>query len=133
MHLNFLELNTGVVLQKFVKVKENIALVINGDMMSKSKRTKACDIPMSVKKKVWERDNFCCCVCGTPNAMPNVHFLPRSKGGLGIEQNIVTLCMQCHFNYDQTTQREVMGKFIKKYLNEKYDNWDEESLVYKRW
>lgn len=99
----------------------------------KSTRTKALDITQKTKQIVWERDNQCCIYCGTPNAMPNVHYLPRSKGGLGIEQNIVTLCIQCHFNYDQTTKRETMKKFIKKYLNEKYENWDEESLIYKRW
>lgn len=98
-----------------------------------NKRTKALDITQKTKQLVWERDNQCCIYCGTPNAMPNSHYIPRSKGGLGIEQNIVTLCIQCHFNYDQTTQREAMKKFIKKYLNEKYENWDEESLIYKRW
>ena len=27
------------------------------------------------------------------------------NGGLGIEQNIVTMCMQCHRDYDPSTKR----------------------------
>ena len=61
----------------------------------KSKRSKATDIPMSVKKKVWERDCGRCVVCGNHcNVMPNAHYIPRSKGGLGIEENIITLCTE---------------------------------------
>ena len=61
----------------------------------KTKRSKATDIPMSVKQKVWERDKGMCVVCGNNyNVMPNAHFISRSKGGLGIEQHIVTLCTQ---------------------------------------
>ena len=69
----------------------------------KSKRTKATDIPQKVKQAVWERDGGRCVVCGCcRNVMPNAHFIPRSKGGLGIEENIVTLCTnltenQCHY------------------------------------
>ncbi len=61
----------------------------------KSKRAKATDIPMSVKKKVFERDHGgCCVVCGNNyNVMPNAHILSRAKGGLGIETNVA------HFMY----------------------------------
>ena len=106
----------------------------------KSKRTKATDIPMRVKRKVFERDNGRCVVCGNCcNVMPNAHYIPRRKGGLGIEENIVTLCTElthnkCHRRYDFGTknEREKIGKIIRKYLKGKYDNWDEEKLVYKR-
>ena len=48
----------------------------------KSKRSKAIDIPMSVKKKVFERDRGRCVVCGNYcNVMPNAHYIARSKGG----------------------------------------------------
>ena len=50
-----------------------------------SKRSKACDISPKVKKKVWERDNHCCIICGSPYAMPNAHYISRAQGGLGIE------------------------------------------------
>ena len=102
-------------------------------MAYKSKRSKACDIPMSVKKAVWERDGERCIVCGNPQAMPNAHFIPRSQGGLGIEQNIVTLCLDCHFKYDNTVERPNYREYIKNYLKGKYGaEWNEENLVYKK-
>ena len=107
----------------------------------KTKRGKATDISMSVKKKVWERDNGCCVVCGCNyNVMPNAHYIPRSKGGLGIEQNVVTLCTEltenkCHRKYDFGTEeeRKLIGSIIREYLKSKYENWNEEDLVYKKW
>lgn len=106
----------------------------------KSKRSKATDIPMSVKQKVWERDEHRCVVCGNYfNVMPNAHYIPRSKGGLGIEQNIVTLCTEltenkCHRKYDFGTkeERKIIHDKIKKYLQIKYENWNEEDLIYKK-
>lgn len=106
----------------------------------KTKRSKATDIPMSVKKKVWERDNHCCVVCGNSyNVMPNAHFLSRSKGGLGIEENIVTLCTlltenKCHHKYDNGTKEEraEIKEIIRNYLMSKYPNWNEDDLVYKK-
>lgn len=106
----------------------------------KSKRSKATDISMAVKRKVFERDDGRCVVCGNYcNVMPNAHYIPRSKGGLGIEENIVTLCTEltpnkCHRKYDFGTkeERNQIKRIIRKYLQSKYDNWDEEKLVYKK-
>lgn len=106
----------------------------------KSKRSKATDIPYSVKKKVFERDNGCCVVCGNSyNVMPNAHYIPRSKGGLGIEENIVTLCTEltqnkCHRKYDFGTleERQQIHDKIKNYLKSKYTDWNEENLIYKK-
>ena len=107
----------------------------------KTKRSKATDIPMKVKYKVFERDKGCCVVCGNNyNVMPNAHYIPRSKGGIGIEENVVTLCTEltknkCHRKYDFGTkeEREKIGSIIKKYLQSKYPNWNEKDLVYKKW
>ena len=106
----------------------------------KSKRSKATDIPMSVKKTVWKRDKGRCVVCGNNyNVMPNAHYISRAKGGLGIEENIVTLCTnftenKCHDRYDNGTDEEKrkIGEKIEKYLKEKYPNWDKEKLIYKK-
>lgn len=107
----------------------------------KSKRSKATDIPMLVKEKVFARDKGRCVVCGnTYNVMPNAHYISRSKGGLGIEENIVTLCTEltvnkCHRKYDFGTkeERKKIGNIIKEYLQSKYPNWNEKELVYKKW
>lgn len=101
--------------------------------MSKSKRTKAVDIKQSTKRVVWERDNERCILCGSHQAMPNAHFISRAKQGLGIEQNIVTLCVVCHHNYDNTPQRESLGIMIESYLKAKYPNWKKSELVYSKW
>ena len=106
----------------------------------KTKRSKKTDIPMSVKKKVFERDKGRCVVCGNYcNVMPNAHYISRQKGGLGIEENIVTLCTElthnkCHRKYDFGTKEERLKikEKIKKYLQSKYENWNEEDLIYKK-
>lgn len=101
----------------------------------KSNRSKATDIPMSVKQKVWERDNHHCINCGSPYAMPNAHYISRAHGGLGIEENIVTLCHDCHHNYDNGKSKELKEHIkskIETYLKSIYPDWNVESLIYKK-
>lgn len=98
----------------------------------KNKRSKACNITPKVKAAVWERDHHRCILCGNAAAMPNAHYIPRSQGGLGVEENIATLCCNCHRQYDQTTQRKALGEEIRDYLKSKYKDWDESKLVYRR-
>lgn len=101
-------------------------------MRYKSKRAKACDIPQDVKAKVFERDGGCCVFCLSGNANPNAHYISRAHGGLGIEQNILTLCGACHDRYDKTEDRPQMRKFFKRYLRSKYEDWNENNLIYKK-
>lgn len=106
----------------------------------KSKRSKATDIPQKVKQIVWERDNHCCVICGNNyNVMPNAHYIARSKGGLGIEQNIFTACTRltkndCHYKFDNGTkeEKEKLRKIVKKYFLSLYPNWSEKELYYKK-
>lgn len=97
------------------------------------KRTRALDIPKNVKEAVWERDNHCCILCGSIYAMPNAHYIPRSHGGLGIAENVVTLCFTCHNMYDNGTGRKRIAEQIKAYLKSKHPGWDEQKLYYKKW
>lgn len=98
----------------------------------KSKRTKALEIPPEVKSAVYERDGGACIWCAK-QGQPNAHYIPRSRGGLGIEQNILTLCWECHTEYDHTSNREYMREFFERYLKSKYPDWDEEKLFYKKY
>ena len=108
--------------------------------MSKANRTKALDIPMAVKRKVAERDSRdghpCCIYCGLPApseyplTFSNAHYIPRSQGGLGVEENILTLDWECHMKYDHSDEREEMKAFFREYLMSKYPDWDEEKLVF---
>ena len=106
---------------------------IGDNMAYKSKRSRACDIPQKVKEKVWERDGEKCIICGNNYAMPNAHFISRAHGGIGIEENIVTLCQNCHHAYDNTPKRPIYREAIKTYLRGIYGaEWSEEKLTYKK-
>lgn len=100
-------------------------------MTCKTERAKACSIPPDVKEAVWERDNHCCIICGSPFAFPDSHYIRRSHGGLGIEQNIVTMCRKCHRVYDQGERTE-MELFVADYLKSKYPDWAEKKLIYRK-
>lgn len=52
------------------------------------------------------------------------------NGGLGIEQNVVCLCVKCHNDFDNGKYREEYGTKIEKYLKRKYDNWSKEAVSY---
>lgn len=99
-----------------------------------SKRAKATQISTKVKTAVYDRDNGLCVVCGRPG-YPNAHYIPRSAGGLGIEENIVTLCMECHdrFDFGDGETMAGIGDRIREYLMEHYPEWDEEKLVYRKY
>lgn len=103
------------------------------------KRAKACAISKKTKRIVAERDSLdgwpCCVVCGSPNARPEAHYISRANGGLGIPENIVTLCRRCHDEYDNGTaeERRNIGERIATYLKSYYPDWDEEKLVYRKY
>lgn len=102
--------------------------------MAKSKRSKATDISQKVKLRVWERDKEECIICKSHKAMPNAHYISRAKGGLGIEENVVTLCLSCHHEYDNGSKRREYEKLIQEYLKDYYgEEWKEEDLVYNKW
>ena len=97
-----------------------------------SKQSKACDISPKVRKAVYERDNGLCIICEQPGE-PNAHYIPRGQGGLGIEENIVTLCQRCHHEYDNGGKREIYRSRISDYLQDHYKDWDEKNLTYNKW
>ena len=101
--------------------------------MSKSARAKALDIPTKVKKRVWERDGQQCILCGNHEAMPNAHAIPRAQGGLGIEENVVTLCIRCHDALDHSTARKTLYAKVVAYLRGKYPDWDGIEKTYSKW
>lgn len=98
-----------------------------------SKRSKACEISKQVKETVFIRDKGRCVCCGSRYAMPNAHYIRRSQGGLGIPENVVTLCFDCHHTFDNGDKREQYGNLIRKHLQMHYKDWDESNLIYKKW
>ncbi|MDL2235296.1 HNH endonuclease [Christensenellaceae bacterium OttesenSCG-928-L17] len=98
-----------------------------------SRRSDACSISARTKEIVWERDGHCCILCGSPYAKPEAHFIGRAQNGKGVEQNIVTLCRECHTMYDQSEYRPILRERIRKYLQSIYPAWDEKQLEYRKW
>lgn len=96
------------------------------------KRTRACAISQKTKLRVYERDKGRCIFCGAPG-LPEAHYIPRSHGGLGIEQNIVTACRPCHDKMDNSTARQQMLQVAADHLKRFYPDWNEQSLVYDKW
>ena len=96
-----------------------------------TKRTKALAISKTVREAVMARDGGICVICGRPGD-PCAHYVSRAQGGLGIEENIVTLCYGCHMLYDQTVHRIYLRVAIADYLREQYENWDDVRLTYRK-
>lgn len=104
------------------------------------KSTKAQDFSRPVKIAIAERDSIggwpCCVYCGAaaPSelAYSNAHYIARSQGGLGIEQNGLTLCPICHKKYDRTTARIEMRGYFREYLKKRYEDWSEDALIYRK-
>lgn len=96
------------------------------------KRTRACQIPKSVKEVVWRRDNERCVGCGrwVPVECACAHYIARSHGGLGIEENILTLCPDCHQAFDNGKKRSELKEVYGEYLRTHYGA--NKRLVYKK-
>lgn len=94
-------------------------------------RTKACAISQSVKAIVFERDRGYCILCGKAG-LPEAHYIPRSHGGLGIEQNVVTLCRACHERLDHTTERQELLERVKQHLELWYPGFSDTDRKYKK-
>lgn len=101
----------------------------------KKTRTIATSIPKSVKEKVWERDNHKCIFChkNVPVECACCHYIRRSQGGMGIEENIFTACNNCHKEHDEGENQLAMQKKSKNYLSSKYMDWNIENLIYKKY
>ena len=101
-----------------------------------STRSVACDITQGVKRIVWARDNESCVCCGkwVPMDYANAHFIKRSQGGLGIPENIVTLCPKCHWQEDFGLNTKIYEDIIEHHLKRIYGaNWDKSKLVYRKY
>lgn len=101
----------------------------------KSKLAKATAISKEVRQRVWERDHMACIYCHrrVPVECANSHFIKRSQLGLGIEQNIVTACPNCHYKYDFGVNCKDMINYTREYLSLFYGALKRENLVYHKY
>lgn len=96
------------------------------------KRTKDCAIPKEVKLIVYERDHERCIFCGAPG-LPEAHVISRSHGGLGVPQNIITVCRSCHDQLDNSQNRQQMLDVAVKYLGSYYPDISQTDVIYQKW
>lgn len=111
-----------------------------------SRYTKYLQFSKKEKEKIFERDYGTCLFCNMDFHMESttqmgydikdvMHYIPKSQGGLGIEQNGVIGCRYHHMLLDNGNKgfRDRMLAMMKVHLQDHYPEWDEEELVYKKW
>lgn len=97
-----------------------------------TRRTKALSITAVVRKRVMERDNGQCVLCGRTDRLQCAHYIGRGQSGLGIPENLVMLCADCHKAYDQSAEREEIRAELREYLRGCCAEWDERKLIYRK-
>lgn len=92
----------------------------------------ACAIKPAVREEVEQRDGYCCIFCGSPGR-GEAHIVPRSHGGLGIPQNIITVCRFCHNELDNGLHTERYKRIAQEYIENIYPDWSVELVTFSKW
>lgn len=114
--------------------------------MAKSKQAKAREFSASEREKIYFRDKGQCIFCRMDYHMEKsnwlsleilsvMHYVPRSKNGLGIAENGAIGCQYHHTMMDNGAEgrREEMLGIMREYLKGFYKEWNEKDLVYDKW
>ncbi|MGN1188251.1 MAG: HNH endonuclease [Lachnospiraceae bacterium] len=114
--------------------------------MGKSKQARAHEFTKAAREKIYTRDCHRCIFCSQGYAMEGatwfsssilsvMHYIPRSRGGLGIPENGALGCQYHHEMMDNGNKgnRQEMLKIFSAYLQAHYPEWSEEKLIYKKW
>ena len=111
--------------------------------MKRSKRTKATSFSKDTATAIMQRDRYQCLFCrlgkygkSECNWIQDImHYVNRSAGGLGIEQNGVVGCRYHHSLLDNGNKgyRKEMLADMKAYLQEQYSDWNESELYYSKY
>lgn len=56
----------------------------------------SANISNARRKKIYRRDGYRCALCDSTKYLQLHHVVPRGKGGPDTEQNLITLCSDCH-------------------------------------
>ena len=101
--LKFIEYKMGgVILSDDVSVAKENSLPKSSELKIKEPEERR-EIPLKLRLKVLQRDNFRCVLCGkSPATNPGTilhidHVLPFSKGGKTTAENLRTLCAECNW------------------------------------
>lgn len=111
--------------------------------MGKSRRSRATEFGKCVRENIKARDGGCI-FCKMKYRMPEegaygtsqfqiMHFIPRSQGGRGIQENGAVGCLYHHEMLDngKGTRKEMLELF-EGYLKERYPLWDKMDLYYRK-
>lgn len=109
------------------------------------KHTRALQFTKKEKEKIYDRDYGACLFCRLGYHMDSttelgyeikdiMHYIPKSAGGLGIEQNGVLGCRYHHSLLDNGNKglRSEMLETMKGYLEGLYPDWSKENLTYRK-
>jgi hypothetical protein len=65
----------------------------------------------TTRKRALKRDNNVCRICLNPDKKPVVHhILPRNEGGPDTQDNLLTVCEECHWNEHRKLRRGLTGE-----------------------
>lgn len=95
------------------------------------RQTKYTGISHDVYQTVFERDGGRCVYCGAPSPLQCAHYVSRARGGMGVPENLVMLCMRCHQAMDQGGGADIKTE-VRDYLTLHYDGWTEDAQKYKK-
>lgn len=111
-----------------------------------NKSTRKLQFSTITKKKILYRDRGECIYCSreyhmeSPSPLPYeikdiMHYVNKSAGGLGIEENGAVGCRYHHMLLDNGNKglREEMLEIFKKHLMAHYPEWDESRLKYRKY
>lgn len=111
----------------------------------RSRRSRAAEFGPKVRKRIKERDRACVfCQWGYHMesttamgymGMQIMHIIPRSQGGMGVEQNGVIGCIYHHQLLDNGNKglREDMKGRLEEYMKRMYPGWTREEVTYRKW
>lgn len=87
-----------------------------------------------MKAKVYRRDGQRCIFCGqlVTEADACAHVINRSQGGLGIEENIITVCPDCHRELDNGRMTTLLRETAINYMKTMYEGWNREKVTYRK-
>ena len=112
------------------------------------KYTKLLNFSKETIREIQRRDNYSCLFCRVgyhcedfdPNKLDFIihdimHFIPKSKMGLGIPENGVEGCRYHHHMLDNgnKNRRGEMLKIMENYLKSIYPGWNKSKLVYRKY
>lgn len=116
-------------------------------MRNRSTRAaKAREFSHVAREEIFRRDLGQCIFCKKQYHMEDatwlgkeifsiMHYIPRSKNGLGIAENGALGCQYHHEMLDNGNKgrRNEMLQIFREHLQSRYPNWNEDMLTYSKW